>query len=447
MWWFGRRVEGAAAAVFALFAVASSPAAAQVSEGLFGPLPILTGGDVNDQSLAQTNLLYESPGLRAGSFTIRPNLTESVGYNSNVESLPNGRGSSLVLTNASLVAASDWKRDSVFVNLNVTDNHYLELPQQNYTQWIASAGGTYVVGHDLVTATYTHSNLFQVPGAINNAIGNLTVSQPAAFRLDTARLGYTISGRGPLSFTPELIVSHFDFDPLIVSGQTVSQTFRNRVTVQEGLTTRYEFSPNRAALLVVRGTQQFYNVGTVTLPRRNSEGVEVLGGIDYPQPGSNVRLRVLAGVQTRNFNSKVYTNQVSPIIEGTAVWTPTRLTTLTLNARRDIEDAQDESIAAFTLTTVRLTANHELRRDVQLNGFAELQQADYEAAQLNLPNVANTRQAGTSQVIYNVGAGATWLLNRDVRAGFSYEFTERPGYAGTVGNHSSTSLFNLVLRL
>ena len=77
----------------------------------------------------------------------------------------------------------------------------------------------------------------------------------------------------------------------------------------------------------------------------NSNGGAILTGLDYPAPGSNFRFRVLAGIQTRVYVSSAYSNLTAPIVEASVIWTPTRLTTLTLLARRDIEDAADETIA------------------------------------------------------------------------------------------------------
>ncbi len=418
------------------------PAAAQVLDTYFEPYGAdIRGTPTLDNSRGLALSRYEAGGVRAGSFIVRPNVVEGFGYNSNVQGFKGGRGSSFLDTTASVQARSDWDRNALFVGAALDDRRYFDVPSQNFTTWSANIGGSIDVGRDRIDARYDHQNLTQIPGALDFT----SVSQPVAFRVDTADISYTARTSGRLTFVPELTVSHYDFDSFSSGTTRVDQSYRNRTVLQGALTTRYQIGAQQDALVVVRGTNIDYSsAGTVGQPKRNSNGFSILGGLDYPAPGSNFRFRVLAGVQARYFTAAAYKNLTTPIVEASVIWTPTRLTTVTLLARRDIEDPTDDSIAGYTFTAARLSVDHELRRNVTLIGFGEILQADFPSASV-AGNGLTTREAGTTQTIYNAGAGANWLLNRYLRVGGQFSVAYRSG--GGNSYTSTLSLLTLGLRL
>ena len=420
----------------------AAPAAAQVIDTYFEPYGAdIRGTPTLDNSRGAALSRYEAGGVRAGSFIIRPNLLEGFGYNSNVQGFSGGRGSTFIDSNATVQATSDWNRNALSFGVTAEDRRYLDLPKQNFTTWAANLGGTIQVGLDKIDARYDHQNLIQIPGALDFS----NVSLPVAYRVDSAQLSYTARTSGRLTFVPEIDVAHYDFDSYSVGNTRIDQTFRNRTVLQGALTTRYQIGAQQDALVVVRGTNIDYSTaGTTGLPKRNSNGWAVLGGLDYPAPGSNFRFRVLAGVQARYFTSSAYKSLTTPIVEASLIWTPTRLTTVTLLARRDIEDPADDSIAGYTFTAARLSVDHELRRNITLNAFGEILQADFPSASINT-GTQTTNEAGTTQTIYNAGVGANWLLNRYLRVGGQFGV----GYRSGGGNNytSTISLLTLGLRL
>lgn len=58
--------------------------------------------------------------------------------------------------------------------------------------------------------------------------------------------------------------------------------------------------------------------------------------------------------------------------------------------------------------------DHELLRNLLLRGYVGLQRADYVGVSFN-------------QTLYQAGASATWLVNRNARITFSYDVTDRQG--------------------
>jgi hypothetical protein len=139
--------------------------------------------------------------------------------------------------------------------------------------------------------------------------------------------------------------------------------------------------------------------------------VSVLGGIDY-DAGNLLRYRLLAGYEVRSFTSSTYKTLAAPIIEGSVIWSPTGLTTITGQASRRIQDAAAQTTVSLTESAFALAIDHELYRNVLLHGSAS-----YAIDQFG--------QGQGSQSLTTAGATVTWLLNRHMQLTAGYAFTGR----------------------
>jgi hypothetical protein len=404
----------------------ADPAAAQVIGQYFPSAVSSIGGSVNESVVARPLTEYDTPGIRAGAFTIRPEVSESFGFDSNPVGLQGGSSSPTLDTTASLGIASDWSRDSLGVALTVDDQRYLSTSQQDQTDWTASVFGSYDLGDDKLSGSYSHLSLNE------NAtqIGAVLTAEPIAYNVDNLRISYDSTNHGRFDLEPFATVTNYDFSNQIVQG--VPENFRNRAILQGGMNTRYELGSLRNLVLVVQGTHISYENGFAGIANRDSNGAAVLFGIDYSAAGV-FRYQALVGYQIRQYESTAYNNLDEPIFEAAVTWTPTLLTTVTLSALRDIEDAADDTLAGYTYTTGRLDVYHELRRNIVLNAHVAIARDD-EATQAG--PAATLLQTSGSQTIYTGGFGATWRLNRNVRLTGSYEYNDRHSGNGGLGNYN-----------
>jgi len=370
---------------------------------------------------------YRSDGVRAGSFVIRPNVTESLGYDSNVDGVPGGRASAAIDTQAAVSAASDWSRNSLGATLSVDDQRYPSRPVQDFTNWSAGVSGSYDIGLDQVSGSYQHLSVVQTPRDLGAA-----VSVPIPFQVDDVRIGTTFLTQGRLSFVPDLDVASYRFGNVAAPAgdglnATLGQTWQSRLVYQPELTTRFELSPKRNVLLVARGTVIDFTSHPAAVGKFNSVGGAILAGLDYTGTGA-LRYRALVGYQQRTYASARFATIRSPIIEASVTWKPRLMTTLTGVMRREIDDSTNVNFIATTVTSVQLNVAQELRRNVVLTGFGEYQQADLGAGS-SVGATAGTGLATATQNIYSAGLGATWFLNRRTRLGASYQFVDRRGGA------------------
>ncbi len=206
------------------------------------------GQELGVDVLSRLRPLYEEPGVRAGSFIIRPQLTEAIGYDFNPAGFSSGAGSGVLRTSPSLAVNSDWSRDSLGANLAVDSHRYWDTPRQSYTNWSASIGGGYTIGRSDLTLAYSHLSLHQTAGSI----GAVPSDTPVHFQVDDLRAAYTFN-LGRLSFTPNVDVRNYYFDNTTILGIPTSQQYRNRAVLSGGVTTRYSLSDLRSLLFVLQG--------------------------------------------------------------------------------------------------------------------------------------------------------------------------------------------------
>ena len=209
-------------------------------------------------------------------------------------------------------------------------------------------------------------------------------------------------------------------------GVPTSQAYRDRNVLQGAVTTRYELSPQRNLLLVTRVLGQNYVAPQPGTPTLDSTGYQVLAGLD-DDTDAVWRYRVLVGWEVRAFHAPQYPAHQAPIAEAALIWSPGGLTTFTATVTRDIEDAAQEGNAGYTYTSARLVLDHEYLRNVLLQVSAGAQRANF-------------LQGGGQASDYSVGAGVTWLVNRNMRLSATYDFTDQRGNSSptlqTTGNYT-----------
>ena len=389
---------------------------------------------------------YDAQGVRLGTFVITPVLQESVGYDDDVTGTRDAKGSALIETNASVNAAGGWSDTRFAGALSVDDYEYLQQSNQGFTNWTAALGGSHDFGRDTLSIGYTHLNLNQTPRDLDVPGLNQTI----AYRVDDLRANYHVD-LGRFFVQPGIDVSYYNFDNGTVGGQAYPQAYRDRVTISPELVGSYEFATRRRVVVILRDTQSDFDQSPPGQPRQNFNDAAVLGGVAYDADGI-IGFRLLAGYEERSFAaSSAYKMVQAPIVEGSATWTPTGLTTVTGTAARYIEDSAAEATVGYTETALKLQVDHEYLRNVILSAHGAYYLDDYSKA-------ANGTGGG-NQSYFTGGVGASYALNRNVRLAADYTYSTRDSSSnGAVspqgfltngevfGSNYSENTFRLTLR-
>jgi hypothetical protein len=403
----------------------ASPARAQTTASAYFP----TGTSGYDQDLGVTVLSrirtgYEESGIQLGSFTVRPDLDQSIFDNTNVNGIAGqNSGSWGSETAGSLSAQSDWDRDSLNGQVSFDHNQYFALPSDSYTNWNIGLGGGYTIGDSQLLVSYSHSTYNQ----LGTTIGMAQSTTPAVNTTDTAELGYTFTF-GRFSVTPTLDFSAYRFGPVTAGGIQQDQSSLNRDVIAGGVVTRYALTGAAGILFVARGTGSDYINQQSGVPSNNSTSAMFLAGLDY-QGESLWRYSLLVGVERTEFSAAQYGSETAPVVSAQVIYTPTGVLTLTGSATRAIEDSDTLASAGYVLSQANLTADYELLRNVLLEGRAGVQYVSY--------------IQGSSQSNETVGGGVTWLLNQNVRLSLNDDFTNQTSAGTEVANLNDDGLTQL----
>jgi hypothetical protein len=383
----------------------SVPARAQVIDQYLNPDIPGYGAEPAVTVASRAHPEYDPQGIRVGVFTLTPELDESIGYDDNVTGTSTAHGSPLVETNAIVNLGADWGLTRANAALMVDDNEYFSQSAQSYTNWSAAIGGSHDFGQDTLYVGATHLNLNQTPRDLD--VPDLTGSVP--YRVDDARANYRIN-LSQAYLLPSIDVSNYSFDNGMIGGVPYVQTYRDRFVYSPSLEAGYEFATRRRIVVVVRDTQSNFDHTVSGIARQNFNDISVLGGVAYDADGI-IGFRLLGGYEQRNFESSAYKTIQAPILEGSASWTPTGLTTITATAARYIEDSAAENTVGYTETALKLGIDHELYRNIVLSGAGALYIDDY--------------AGGGNQQYYTITAGVTWRLNRNLSLTGEYAFAAR----------------------
>jgi hypothetical protein len=348
--------------------------------------------------------LYDAPGIQLGGVVVRPTVDQSLFYNSNVNGSA-GTGSWGSQTAAAVTTQSDWSRNSLSTSVGVDHYQYFAFPSESYTDWNIGLGGGYTIGDSNLDASYSHQSYHE----LGTTIGAVQSQTPVLDRTDTGQMDYTFNF-GRFAVTPVVSASAYRFGTATVEGVQQNQQFLDRNVLAGAVVGSYSLNDEGSLLVVTRGVDSEYPNQLAGEPSNNSHSFAVLGGVDYQLKGL-WRYQLLVGAEVRTFASSQFETRTAPIVEGTAIWTPTGVLTLTGTLSRSIEDPQSAGTNGYVLTQSGLVVDYELLRNVLLEGRGGVQYAQY--------------LQGGSQLSGTFGGGATWLINRNMRLSLNYDRTQQ----------------------
>ena len=241
--------------------------------------------------LSRVRPLYQEPGVRVDDFVIRPQLSELIGYNSNVIGTSQSPGSWFLQTAPSVSAESNWSRNRLGAFVSLDNTSYFQTPKQNTTDVVASVGGGYTIGRSDLTLAYSYMSLHELP----TDIGALPTTTPVTYQVNDIRSDYTFDF-GRLALTPNVEFQTYRFANTTLNGVPFSQTYRNRDVVQGGVTSTYRITDQQNALVVLRAVNQNYVNPQFGQPSNNSNSFVALAGVESKYNGV-WRYRVLLGLE------------------------------------------------------------------------------------------------------------------------------------------------------
>lgn len=360
---------------------------------------------------------YEAPGIRAGGFLVYPRVELSAETNDNIYATSaNTVDDTILHVRPEVAIESDWSRNLLTAYVRGSVNRYADNEDENTEEYGFGGAGRIDVSRLSnigVGADYTSS--FEprtAPSAARNAVEPTALDTVQAYINGSRSSGYLkLSGRADWR--------SLDYeDGRTGAGTVIDQDARDRDVVSVMGRVDFAISPDTAFFVQATGNERTYDIASTTLvPNRDSTGSEILAGANF-ELSSAVRGEIAAGYIEQNFDEAAFDDVSGFGARAQLEWFPSELTTVTVAAGRTVEDTPTAGVGAFVSNSASVGVDHELLRNVILNGRLTWSRDDYEGIDREDTRVG-------------VNVGATYLINRNlgVNATFSSLDTQSDGSA------------------
>ena len=374
--------------------------------------------------LARAQARLREMGLDVGPVTVTPSVEAGVGYDSTVLGPARGQGSAFAATRAAMQASAEQSDVRLGAYASADDRRYLDARRQSRTDWSTALGAGVPFAGGMLNLAASHLDLHQDRSDIEARPSD----RPIAFRVDDLRAQYSYRFNR-LTVVPNVEFTVYRFSNTTVFGIPSNQSFRDRNALSGGLSARYDLEPNFGLLLAARALDTRYTQQRPGIAGRNARGVAALAGIESTGEGL-WRYSLLVGAETRRFAG--FRTRTTPVADLQLVWLPSGMSSVSLRGTRAIEESAWQSASSATVTRLKLTAEHELFRDIILQAYGGVQLAE-------LANGTGTRMT------LNGGTRVIWVVNRQVQLSLAYDMARWSEGLLETAPHDTARLRNLVL--
>ncbi|RYD68065.1 MAG: hypothetical protein EOP58_01615 [Sphingomonadales bacterium] len=401
-----------AGSALALTAVVPSVASAQ-TDGILIAAPSIPdydrGRNVSVVDRARPD--YEPIGIRRGSFVIYPRLDTRIGITDNVYLTDRARKSDgFVEATPSFLATSDWSRHQLSLAAGASLRRYLSEAPRNQNEWYINAlGRADFLGNLTLTVEGQASRNQEPPfgGASRPDIAALSSYQ----RRTAIVRGQYLAGRSRVTVAYDY--NSFDFAALrFQNGSRVSQADRDRGIHRITGQVERAVSPSLSVFGQLSYARTDYSRGLLTgVANRDSDGTRVLAGVNFDL-SAFIRGGIGVGYVERKYVSPLYRDVGGLSTEAKIEYFPSELTTITVGARRLLDDSSVGATGAFFENQARIRVDHEIRSNVLLYAAAEFAQQDYR----------DTRLKGD---VFRISSGGRFFVTRGLQLEGSVGYNKR----------------------
>jgi len=345
---------------------------------------------------------YDALGARAGAFLVYPELGISGGYSDNVGFDEDNEQSDFVtLIEPSVEFESQWSRHALALELGSEIAIHADESDEDYEDFFALGNGRVDVSRQTNVETnaqlrLTHEDRDDPEEAGGDELTDVyQFGGGAALNHQINRLGFTVGA--------DVLRNVYDDD---------DEEDRNANIYDVLARASYEVSPRLDVFVEGR-----YNV------EDRDDNVDD-DGVERDTDGYEARLgtelditsvlfgEAFAGYRIQRFEEDDFDDETGLSFGVDLNWNPTLLTSVGFSGQRDFRPTDEGGAASNFRTEFGITIDHELLRNVVLNGEARYQNDDFRG---------DDREDDTILL----GGGFTYWVNRNLSLNGGYEFSER----------------------
>lgn len=367
--------------------------------------------DRNISVLERPHPEYDAQGLPAGPFRLFPTIEVAVVSDDNIfVQATDETDDVIVRTDAELTARSQWSRHRLTLFGRVRRADYSDNGSENFTDYQVGGTGQIDVKRSTSIGFGADYGRFTEPRTSSNSPTG--VAEPVQY--DQAGLNLQmVHGFNRLRLLGR--VDHVDLDyenGVNALGGLVFQDDRDRgITALTGRT-EYAVSPDTAVFFEAVFNTRDYDLSPPTvITDRDSDGSELSIGANF-DISRLLRGEVQVGYLSQDYDGADLEDFDNVTARGRVEWFPSDLLTVGFVAGRTIEDATGVGISGYLSTTVGITADYEVRRNLVLSAGVDFETADY-------GDIDREDDNWTAQV------EATYKVNRTLAIKAGFEHLER----------------------
>jgi hypothetical protein len=353
---------------------------------------------------------YSAGGIHEGGFTIFPKLTTDFNYTSNLFAQEsNAVADGYVSIRPSIEAVSNWGRHELRANVSANIRQYDQHTSENETGWtVGTSGRLDIYEHDTASGSLQAQRIYEERRSTQSPT---TAAEPIPINsyIGTLRGVHEFNR---LRLTGGAIVRKLDYHNVpSIGGGVVDVNGRDRSGYTGDVKAEYGLSPDTAVYVQTSYLDTHYDHPLPTDPNRNSKELSVLGGANFDLTAL-MRGDIGVGYTSRKYDNAAFGTMKGFRVNGIVEYFPSRVTTVTLNLWRSVEDAVDTEKGGFFLSVIGLTVDHEVRRNILVNAGANFSSEKYQGID---------RLNKTS----NYSVGGVYLVNRGVGLNLKVQHSRR----------------------
>ncbi len=365
---------------------------------------------------------FDPLGVRVGSFVVLPRLRLDGELNDNIFATDTGEQGDFITTlSPNLVVQSDWGNHMLRFQSGADIGRYIDNDSENFEDYEFNGNGRL----DVTRRTKLRAGAgYRQEHEERSSPDDVRGVEPTIFDVLSATLeGSHTFNRVTLTLGGAF--DQYDFEDVATAGGgVINNDDRDRDIVEGSVQVSYEITPLYQAF--VRGA---YNVRDYDAAvddngvNRDSDGYEVVAGVSLDFGGITFG-DFFAGYQSQEYDDPLLDTASGPVVGADVTWNVTPLTTVVGSISRVIREStsRDANTGEFAsgrfFTTVGVSVDHELMRNVLLG-------ADISASQDDFEGIDRTDE------IYRAGIDAKYLINRYASIGGAYRFRMRNSDIGS----------------
>lgn len=351
---------------------------------------------------------YEAQGIRAGSFIVFPTLTSKLIFNDNLFATPNDPKDDFTIDLGPEVGFySDWKNHAFNGYASANIGRYFERTSEEYEDGSVGLNGRLDITRNIKTYINANgSHLHEERGSVDDVNG----VEPTTYNLYNGDIIYDHK-INRFRFELDVGAAVYRYDNTETSAGLILSDLRDRIEYKAGGRAEYMFFDNYGVFVSMDGTDIDYDSLNSDGILRSSNGYEARAGALIELTGV-LSGDVYVGYIDRRYKENALRDTNAPVYGAGLLWNFSGLTTLRFNASQAIAETTSTDVSGILNTTAAVTVNHELKRNILLNGLLEYTDSDFRGTDRNDDNI-------------KAEVGATYLLNQNFGVEFSLRYTDR----------------------